>query len=169
MNYTPKHYEQDRKIATHIYKRYFNGHYLRDDLIQVAIAELWKLRKRGTYIDYMASACDIARKKMISFLRRETRHLHDYFSDPVADDLTLADEVACEQPTVETMCEHYSLCRKLLPDPTKVSNRDRAIISMHLKHYTQNEIARKTMVTQQYVSLVINKFRKTAREILDNY
>ncbi|MCL2228858.1 MAG: hypothetical protein FWC00_03450 [Firmicutes bacterium] len=168
MTYTPKHYEQDKRIALCIFNQHFKGHYLKDDLVHYAISELWKHRRRGNYLDYVASACAVAKKKMISYLRKETRHIGSSLFDQVDEDLQLIDLFAFEQPTADEYCDFAELVKKLMPLSTCYFGRDRKIISMHLKHYTQSDIALRVGVTQQQVSLVINKFRQLARQYLDN-
>ena len=167
MNYTLANYEQDKRIANYVFKRNFNGHHLREDLIQVALVELWELRKRGNYDDYVASACDIARKKMISYLRKEKRHRCDYMSDPLGEDMELCDIVCCPKYNPQQHLDYRELVKSIIPLPLRFDIRDRRIISMHLKHYTQKEIARRVGVSQTYVSFAVQKFRETARALLD--
>ena len=167
MEYTPSNYEQDKRIAQHIYRKHFKGHFLKDDLIQVAIYELWRLRKQANSVDYIANACDTARKKMISLLRKETRHLTDSLDRFVGDDygLRLSDVIATEQPTTDEYCEYAELLRKILPP--NMTARTRQVISLHLKHYTQREIACRVGLSQPYVNRIIRNFRHVAKQILE--
>ena len=172
MDYTPKHYEQDKRIAQHICKKHFKGHPLREDLIQVAICELWKLRTRRqkNHLEYdIALACHTAHKKMISLLRKETRHLTDSLDRFVGEDvgLRLSDIIPIEQPTPHDYCDVQEIVKNLLPLKLTLTEQKRQIISLYLKHYTQTEIAKRIGTSLQYVNNVVIKFRRLAREILD--
>jgi len=170
MDYTPQDYEQDRRIALHIYNKHFKGHFLKDDLVQIAITELWKLRRQQNSRDYVANACDTAHKKMISYLRKENRHRGlDSLNRHVGQDsiLRLFDVIAIEQPTPYECCEFRELVNRLLPLQMTLTGKRKQIISLHLKHYTQREIAYRVGTSFQYVSDVVKKFRSLAREILD--
>jgi len=167
-NYTPEHYEQDKRIAHHIFKRYFKGHYLKEDLIQVAIYELWRLRKQNNSLDYFSNACNTAHRKMISYLRKETRHtladsLDRFVSESVG--LRLSDITPIEQPTAQEWNDYIELMWKILPP--SLPTQERKIISLHLKHYTQRIIAKRVGISQPYVNRVIKNFRDIARQVLD--
>jgi|GEM_PF-3588361 len=167
--YTPANYEQDKRIAQNIYNKNFKGHFLKDDLIQVAITELWKLRKQKGCPD-LVLLYYTAHKKMISFLRKEMRHMGmDSLNRHVADDpnLRLFDVIAIEQPTAQECCEYRELVKKLFPLQITLSEQRKQVIALHLKHYTQTEIARKIGTSIPYVNRIIQSFRKLAREILD--
>lgn len=172
MTYTPQHHEQDQKIAMHIYKKHFDGHYMKDDLIQTALIELAKLRKRGGYRNYVSMACDIAKKKMINLLKKENRHEFDSLNEFVGgddEDLEINETVAIEQPTADEYCEYTELAKQIKPLMDSLSVRDKKIIVLHLKHYTQREIAILVKISQPYVSEIINKFRTTSRRILGDF
>jgi len=168
MIYTPEHYEQDKGIAIYIYNKYFKGHYMKDDLIQIAIIELWNLRLKRNY-NYVRCACTTALNRMISFLRKENRNFAESLFDNVGNehDLRLIDVLELEQATAHDYCEYSELVKKIIPLPMLLSDRDRRIIALHLKHYTQKEIAWRVGISQQYVSIVINRFRENARQILE--
>jgi len=165
--YTREHYEQDKAIAIYMFNKHFKGHYLKDDLIQVAILELWKLRQRKNYKDYVRCACSVAKNNMVDYLRIESRSYAESLFDKVGgSDLRLIDVLEMNQPSPQELYEFRELVKKIIPLPIQLSTRDRKIISMHLKHYTQTEIARTVGISQQYVSIVIKKFRESARQVL---
>jgi len=166
-NYTLENYEQDKAIAIYMFNKLFKGHRLKEDLIQVAMFEMWKLRQKKTYKNYVRCACSVAKNHMVDYLRIESRNYAESLFDKVGDsDLRLIDVLECEQPGVQDLCEFRQLIKKIIPLPMQLSTRDRKIISMHLKHYTQTEIARTVGISQQYVSIVIKKFRENARHVL---
>jgi len=166
--YTPENYEQDERIAIYVYNKKFKGHYLKDDLIQVATIELWKLRESGNYNDYVRCACTTALNTMIDYLRKETRHFADSLSDKLGStDLELIDVLTNEQPTAQDYCEVKEIIRNIMPLPILVSKRNRKIIAMHLKHYTQGEISEDVGVSRQCVNRVIKTFREAARQVLE--
>ena len=169
MIYTPEHYEQDKRIAIYIFNRHFKGHHLKEDLIQVAIIELWQLRLKRNYNDYVRCACTTALNHMISYLRKENRHFTESLFDKVGieHDLRLIDVLELEQATAQDYCEYRELVEKIVPLPMRLSERDRKIIALHLKHYSQKEIAWRIGISQQYVSIVINRFRENARQVLE--
>jgi RNA polymerase sigma factor (sigma-70 family) len=170
MNYTTDHYEQDKRIALYIFNQNFKGHYLKDDLIQVAVIELWKLRKKQNFKDYVNCACKTALNTMIDFLRKESRHYAESIFNRVSgeNDLRLIDILAIEQPTALERCEYMEFVEKLLPLAEHLSKRDRQIVALYLKHYSQTETAERAGVSQQYVSKVIKKFRKSVKLVLDD-
>ena len=166
--YTPEHYEQDKRIALFIFNKNFKGHYLKDDLIQVATIELWKLRQSGNYKDYVRCACGAAFNTMIDYLRKETRHFADsLFGKVGSTDLELIDVLINEQPTAQDYCEAKEIIRNIMPLPILVSKRNRKIIAMHLKHYTQAEISESVGVSRQCVNRIIKAFREAARQVLE--
>ena len=168
MTYTPEYYEQDTRIANYVFNKNFKGHYLKDDLIQVAIIELLKLRESGNYKDYARCAFTVALNRMISYLRKETRHFADSLFGKVGNtDLELIDVLINEQTTAQEYCECSELARRLLPLPILVSKRNREIISLYLKHYAQREIAVRVGTSRANVYRVIATFRNTAKQVLE--
>jgi len=169
MEYTPEHHEQDKRIAQHVYRKHFKGHWLREDLIQTAIYELWRLRKQADSRDYVAHACDTAHKKMVSLIRKEIRHMGmDSLNRQFGKEnqrLLLSDTIAIEQDTAQDLCECRDLVKKLLPPNMKEMHKK--IILLHLKHYTQEQIAYRLGVSQQYVSRIIRNFRFVSRQMLE--
>ena len=168
MKYTTENYEQDKRIAAYIFNKNFKGHYLKDDLIQTAVVALWQLRQNGRYKDYVNCACKTAFNHMVDFLRKENRNFADSLFDNVSgdNDVQLIDILVNEQPTAQEYIEYQDLMQRLIPLTAHLSGRDRKIIIMHLKHYTQQEIAGRVGGTRQNVSLIIQKFRNAVRLIL---
>ena len=168
MIYTSEHYEQDKRIALYVFNKNFKGHYLKDDLIQVATIALWKLRESGNYNDYVRCACTVALNTMIDYLRKETRHFADsLFGKVGSTDLELIDVLINDQPTAQEYNEVKEIIRSIMPLPILVSKRNRQIIAMHLKHYTQAEISERVGVSRQCVNRVIKAFREAARQVLE--
>ena len=168
MTYTTEHYEQDKRITLFVFNKNFKGHYLKDDLIQVATISLWKLRESGNYNDYVKCACTTALNAMLDYLRKETRHYADSLSDKIGNtDLELIDVLVNEQPTVQEFCECSELIKQLTPLPILASKRNRKIIALHLKHYTQQEIALRVGTSRSNVYRVVATFRNAARQILE--
>ena len=170
MFYTTENYEQDKRIAMHVFNRNFKGHYLKDDLIQVAVIELWKLRQKKNYKDYVKCACTVARNHMINYLKKESRHYSVSLYEKLGNenDLQLIDVLLINEPAALDYCECRDIVKSLAPITMQMSGRDRGIISLYLKHYSQTEIANRSGVSQQYVSKVIKKFREAARFVLDD-
>jgi len=167
MIYTNTDYTNDLKTARYTFRKYIGSHYLKEELIHLAVVKLWTTRLEfGGVIDPVR----IARNLMFNHIRNEKRHdyrdsLNDTFCDN--EDLMLIDTIASRQPTAFDYLQYHDLVKKLLPLPSQLSGRDRQIISLHLKHYTQREIARRVGISQPYVNRIIKNFRVVAREILD--
>ena len=166
--YAPQHYEQDRKIALYVFNKDFKGHYLKDDLIQTAIIALWQLRQKHTYKDYVKCACTAAHNHMVSFLRKESRQFADSLFDSVGGDgdLQLIDVLAAAQATADDYCVYGELVGIVIRLTRRLCDRDIKIVGLYLKRHTQREIAERVGVTQQYVSIIIGKFRLSVKQVL---
>ena len=105
---------------------------------------------------------------MIDYLRKETRHFAEsLFGKVGSTDLELIDVLINEQPTAQERYEVKELIKKIMPLPILVSKRNRQIISMHLKHYTQAEISESVGVSRQCVNRIVKAFREAARQVLE--
>ena len=168
MTYTIENYEQDKRITIYVFNKNFKGHYLKDDLIQTAIIALWRLRQKRNYNDYVNCACKTALNHMIDFLRKESRRFADSLFDSVGgeNDVQLIDILVSEQPTAQDIYEYRELVKRIFSLPMLVSNRNRKIIALHLKHYAQGEIAERVGVSRQYVNRTVRFFREAVRQIL---
>jgi len=165
MNYTLEKYTHDRKIARFTFKKYIGKHYQKEELIHVAILKLWTVRLEHGIV---RNPVNVAKNAMLNFLREENSHCHyDSLYSDTKDDLPLIEVIPFEQPTAHDYCEYHELVKTLVPLPLIMSGRDRRIIALHLKHYTQREIAQRMELSQPYVNEIIQSFRRAARQVLD--
>ena len=159
------------RIAEEAYKRLIGRKtfYLKDDLIQEAVLLL--LAKRAQYdaskAAYETWAKKIATNCMLNVLVKHKKHLRNpSIFDAVENDLCYEDILAAALATPYNFLEYHKIAKTIAPLFACSNDRDRRIIAMHLKHYTQKEIAWRTGISQPYVSIVIEKFRAAAALLL---
>ena len=158
-----------------VYKRLVGRRhfYLKDDLIQEAVIVLIQKREQFNTdkAAYETWAKRIATNYMIDILRKNKNHLRNpSIFETVDCGLCYEDILADEQPTpCGYICDreqYHKIAKTIAPLFAYSKDRDRRIIAMHLKHYTQNEIACALGVTQPCVSRVVEKFRTAAAVLL---
>jgi len=166
MVYTVKDYTQDTKIARYAFKKYIRSHYLKDELIHIAILKLWTVRLEHGIVK---NPVDTAKNAMITFLRKEQRQVrrHDSLYDDTIDDLPIIEVIAIERPTPDQSLEYVELVKKIVPLTLSMNPKSKKIISLHLKHYTQTEIAERVNTSIPYVNKVVQSFRAAVRQVLD--
>ena len=166
MIYTLKDYTQDKKTAAYTFRKYIGKHYLKDELIHIATTKLWLVRLEHGRV---CRPIETAKNAMLNFLRQEQKYCnHDSLYDNTDEaDLLLLDILAINQPTAQDWCEYQDLLERITPLSKYMSRRDKRIISLSLKHYTQREIAARLGLSQPYVNEIIKNFREAARQVLD--
>ena len=159
------------RAAESAYKRLIgkSRFYLKDDLIQEAV--LFLLAKRAEYdaekAAYQTWAKKVATNYMRDLLDKQKRHFRNpSIFDEVENNITFEDILAAHTITPYDELRYHAIAKTIAPLFANKNARDRAIISMHLKHYTQKEIAWKTGISQPYVSMVVRNFRKAAAILL---
>ena len=166
---------ENYRIAEEAYKRLIgkNNFYLKDDLIQEAVLRL--IEKRHEYIASKAAYKTWAEKTatncMLNVLIKNKRHLQNpSIFETTENGLCYDDIFADEQPTpCEESCNlagFHKMAKTIAPLFAHANERDRRIIAMHLKHYTQTEIARALGISQPYVSIIVERFRAAAAILL---
>jgi len=164
MIYTIKEYTQDKKTAEYAFRKYITKHYLKDELIHLGIVKLWLVRLEKGHI---SRPIETAKNVMLNHIRNQYRHdNHNSLHETDNDDLMLFDILAIEQPTAHDYCEYQDLVKKITPITDYLSERDRRIIRLHLKHYTQREIAHRVQLSLSYVNEIIAKFREAVNRVL---
>ena len=168
MIYTNNDYEQDKRIATHAFIKFFGKHYLRDELIHIATIKLWEVRlEHGLLKDYVPQAIQIAKRVMFNHIRNENRHCrYDCLFDEVYDGLQLIEMIPNGEPTQEQKTDCEVLKALLGTTPLFANKKAKQIILLWFKHYTKTEIAYKLDTSPQYAGQIIKKFREQAQEIL---
>jgi len=103
---------------------------------------------------------------MLNYIRQEQpNYNHDSLdSDIDGEDLMLADIIATDTLTSQEFCNYQSYIKQIFPT---MNNKSKQIILLHLKHYSQAEIAERTETSRPYVHKVIQSFRCAARKLLD--
>ena len=170
MIYTNADYDQDKRIATHTFIKFFGKHHLRNELIHVAIIKLWEVRlEHGKIKDYVPQAIQIAKRTMFNHIRNEKRHsFYACLLDEVYDGLQLIETIPNDELTQEQINDCQCFYDLLGIVPLFANKKAKQIVLLWFKHYTKTEIARKLGVSHQYASEIVKKFREQAQEILGN-
>ena len=163
---------ENYRIAEEAYKRLVgrNHFYLKDDLIQEAV--IFLMSKREQYsagkAAYETWAKRIATNFMVDILRKHKNHFRNpSMFEAVENDLTFEDILVAPQITAQNILDHHTMAKTIAPLFAHAkTERDRRIIAMHLKHYTQTEIARALGISQPYVSIIVERFRAAAAILL---
>ena len=163
MIYTIKHYAEDKKAALFAFRKYIGKHFLKDELIHIATIKLWTVRWE---LGCVPRPIETAKNAMLNYIRQEQpNYNHDSLdSDIDGEDLMLADIIATDTLTSQEFCNYQSYIKQIFPT---MNNKSKQIILLHLKHYSQAEIAERTETSRPYVHKVIQSFRCAARKLLD--
>lgn len=98
MEYIQQQFENDSKIATFIFNKYFSKYkFYKEDMIQESLIHLFKARKtfKSGGATYRTYACRCSYNCMFNFIRVNCneKYITQSLSDKITDDLTIEDTI----------------------------------------------------------------------------
>lgn len=176
LNYTYENYEEDLKIANFVFIKHFLRYQaMKDDLLQVAMVDLWKGRdcydkSKGKYSTY---ACKICFNAMLIYIHKEFNNCADVISVNIqlkttSNNLTLNECLEDTAYRIEDV-EDIIVIRQVLKRYFKTLKKDSKeykICKLVLKGNTTKEICSILQCSHQYVDKIKNQFRIQLKNML---
>ena len=170
MDYTTEMYEEDKTISLSVFKKKFNFlQWLKDDLIQVSIIALYRVRlnkydeTKGIYLTYAFTSSYHA---MLMFIRRETKYFNNLSLDfEFLDDDPLEHFIGEEQDFDKNLRyeQLLSVCNKVIE---KKGRNFKHIAREFMQGKSPGKIAKDMGVSRQYVYNQLVQIKRLVKEKL---
>ena len=171
MNYTQEMYEEDKKISLSVFKKKFNYlQWLKDDLIQVSIIALYRVRQNyydETKGEYLTYAFTSSYNAMLMFIRGEIKYFDNLSLDfEYLDDDPLEHFIGEEQDFDKNLRyeQLLSVCNQVID---KIRSKNfKHIAKEFIQGISPGNIAKDMGVSRQYVYNQLVKIRLLVKERL---
>lgn len=171
MDYTTEMYEEDKRISLSVFKKKFNYlQWLKDDLIQVSIIALYRVRQNyydETKGEYLTYAFTSSYNAMLMFIRRETKYFNNLSLDfEYLDDDPLEHFIGEEQDFDKNLRyeQLLSVCNRVVDK--RRSENFKHIAREFILGKSPGIIAKDMGVARSYIYKVIAQIKRLLKEKL---
>lgn len=175
LNYTKENYEEDCRIAHHIYNLHFyNYENFKEDLIQVALIGLSRARKRfddkkATYSTY---ACKVCFNEMNDFIYKEYYQSNNQSLNEKNDKDNTEELINCIEDKsfrfddIDDKIVIYNAVKKYFKK-LKENKKAIKIKQLILKNFNETEISSLIGVSRRYIFKIKQQFKQELKAIFD--